>query len=459
MTVLSLELVTDRDVVAARSRARAIAESAGLLLNGPTRFATAVSEVARNAVMHGTRGTLVIELVDGTNGRRSLVATVRDKGPGVADPQALLDGGARGLGAARKMVDRMELRSPPGGGFEVELATDLPRVSAPSRLSTGPGALATSTSTSQTGLRKLPEPTTGVYEELYGQNRELARALEELQTRETELERVNRELDDTNRGVLALYAELDQRAELLARASETKSRFLSFMSHEFRTPLAAMLTLTELLAGRADGPLTDEQDRQVRLIRRSVDTLSRLVEDLLDLAKVEAGKLELRPTEFSVSDLFAALRGVLKNVPRREAVALAISDPSPSFTVTTDEDKLAQVLRNLVSNALKFTERGEVSLRAWRDGERALFECRDTGIGIAPADLPRIFDEFSQIDSPTQRKVRGTGLGLPIANKLVQLMQGKLSVESEPRRGSVFLVEIPLQLLATDRSNEAVDER
>ncbi len=451
MTVLSLDLVTDRDVVAARSRARAVAEAAGLMRHGPTRFAAAVSEVARNAVVFGTRATLTVALMDEPDGGRALVATVRDQGPGLANPQSVLDAGTRGLSAARKLVDRLELASPPEGGLEVRLVMAIPRgAQTAGRASEAPLSVHASTA----GPSRPPEAT-GVYEELYGQNRELARTLEELQQREAELERVNSELDDTNRGVLALYGELDQRADLFARASETKSRFLSFMSHEFRTPLAAMLTLTELLVSRVDGPLTDEQELQVTLIRRSVDTLSRLVEDLLDLAKVESGKLGLRVESFDAGSMLAGLRGVLKNVPRRAQVALEVVDPDEPFTLRTDEEKLAQVLRNLVSNALKFTEVGEVCLRASREGDSAVFECLDTGIGISEKDLPRIFDEFAQIDSPLQRKVRGTGLGLPIAHKLVTLMKGTLEVESEPGLGSTFRVVIPL----TIESNEAANER
>ena len=152
----------------------------------------------------------------------------------------------------------------------------------------------------------------GPFEEIQQQNQELVRALDELRARQADIERLNAELQETNRGVLALYAELDDRAHELQRASEYKSRFLSDMSHELRTPLTSVLNLSRLLLDRTDGELTSEQETQVRLIRKSVETVTELVNDLLDLAKIEAGKTELRFAEFTVAELFAALRGMCR---------------------------------------------------------------------------------------------------------------------------------------------------
>ena len=146
-------------------------------------------------------------------------------------------------------------------------------------------------------------------QELQHQNQELLRALEEIRTRQAELSRVNRELEDTNRGVVALYAELDEKADHLRRADELKSKFLSNMSHEFRSPLNSILALSGLLLSRSDGELTHEQDQQVGYIKRAAGDLLELVNDLLDLAKVEAGKVEAKPIEFEIANLFAALRG------------------------------------------------------------------------------------------------------------------------------------------------------
>src|SRR5687767_5055476 len=144
------------------------------------------------------------------------------------------------------------------------------------------------------------------------QNKEMIRALSDIQVRQGELERLNRELEDTNRGVVALYAELDEKADHLRRADEMKSRFLSNMSHEFRTPLNSIRALSRLLLDGGDGPLNSEQGLQVNLIAKSAEDLTALVDDLLDLAKIEAGKTEVRPVEFPVANLFSALRGMLR---------------------------------------------------------------------------------------------------------------------------------------------------
>lgn len=260
-----------------------------------------------------------------------------------------------------------------------------------------------------------------------------------------EIERLTIELQETNRGVLALYAELDDRARDLRQASETKSRFLSEISHELRTPLTSVLNLTRILLDRTDGPLTSEQEHQITLIRRSVHGLTELVNDLLDVAKIEAGKVELRPTWVAVPDLFAALRGMCRPLITNDAVALVFEEVSDLPSVFTDEARLSQVLRNFLSNAIKFTESGEIRVRAMADCDVVRFEVSDTGIGIAAADQARIFDEFTQIDGPIQRRVAGTGLGLPLTRRLAALLGGRVELASALGVGSTFSVAIPLR--------------
>ena len=260
------------------------------------------------------------------------------------------------------------------------------------------------------------------------------------------MSRLNAELEDTNRGVVALYAELDEKADTLRRADELKSRFLSNMSHEFRTPLNSMLALSRLLLDDTDAPLSAEQRRQVGYIRQAAEDLAELVNDLLDLATVEAGKVVIRPAEFDVKNLFAALRGMLRPLLLNESVSLVFEEPVDVPVMTTDEGKVSQILRNFLSNALKFTERGEirVSARPSPDGSSVVFAVADTGIGIAAEDRERIFDEFTQLDNPVQRRVRGTGLGLPLVRRLAGLLGGHVSVESELGVGSTFSASIPI---------------
>jgi signal transduction histidine kinase len=280
--------------------------------------------------------------------------------------------------------------------------------------------------------------------EIRAQNQDLMRALQEGRERQVEVERLNQELAETNRGVLALYAELDEKAVDLARASELKSRFLSNISHELRTPLNAILNITGLLIDHVDGPLNGEQDRQVRFVRSAALTLAEMVNDLLDLARIEAGRSVVRPTAFTLVDLFAGLRGMFRAITPTERVALVIEDPENTPGLVTDEGKLSQILRNLISNALKFTEQGEVRMTAVPHGDgRIVFIVSDTGIGIAPEDQERIFEEFSQIENVLQRKAMGAGLGLPLSRKLAELLGGNLTLTSAPGEGSTFTVTIP----------------
>lgn len=274
---------------------------------------------------------------------------------------------------------------------------------------------------------------------------------EELAAARDQIAQLSEELEETNRGVLALYAELDTQAAELRHANELKSRFLAYMSHEFRTPLGAIQSLTRLLLDRLDGPLTDEQERQVRFIHQNAQEFSEIVDDLLDLAKVEAGRIDVSPGWFDMVDLFAALRGMFKPVLTNAQVSLIFEDPVDMPKAYSDDRKLAQILRNYISNALKFTQRGEVRVSARRvDGEWIEFAVADTGIGIASEYHAAMFKDFSQIDSPVQKSLRGTGLGLSLSKRLAELLGGSVAMQSEANKGSTFTVRIPLRPAPTD---------
>ncbi len=269
---------------------------------------------------------------------------------------------------------------------------------------------------------------------------------EQLAAAQSQVDALSAELEETNRGVLALYAELDVQADALRQANELKSRFLAYMSHEFRTPLGAIQSIARLLIDRLDGPLTDEQDRQVRFIQQTTAEFSEMVNDLLDLAKVEAGRIDVSPAWFDMVALFSALRGMFKPVLTNPEVTLIFEDPVDVPLVFSDDRKLAQILRNYISNALKFTTRGEVRVAARRTAdEQIVFSVSDTGIGIAKEYHHAMFQDFSQIDSPIQKSLRGTGLGLSLSRRLAELLGGSVAMESEPDKGSTFYVTIPLQ--------------
>ncbi|MFJ7793053.1 sensor histidine kinase [Pseudomonas sp. NPDC096950] len=255
------------------------------------------------------------------------------------------------------------------------------------------------------------------------------------------------ELDETNQGVLALYAELDEQAEQLRQASDLKSRFLSYMSHEFRTPLGSILSITGLLTDELDGPLSPEQHKQVAFVSGAARELSDMVDDLLDLAKIEAGRISISPAWFDMLDLFAALRGMFRPIVDGSAVDLIFEEPVGLPRLYTDDKKLAQILRNFISNSLKFTTRGEVRVSArLENADHVRFAVSDTGIGIAPELHGALFEDFSQVDSPLQKRLRGTGLGLSLCKRFAELLGGEVGVQSTPGAGSTFFVIIPLAI-------------
>ena len=278
----------------------------------------------------------------------------------------------------------------------------------------------------------------------------------ELAQLRAEADALRAELEETNQGVLALYAELDQQAEQQREVSELKSRFLSYMSHEFRTPLGSILSMTRLLEDGMDGPLNDEQLRQVRFVSASASELREMVDDLLDLAKIEAGRITISPGWFDLMDLFAALRGMFRPlVDSNQRIELVFQDPPPLPMLYTDDKKLAQILRNFISNAIKFTPEGQVVVSAAMENDAEVrFTVRDTGIGIAPELLPALFEDFMQVDSPLQKRLRGTGLGLSLCKRFAELLGGRVAVESLPGSGSAFHVILPVAL---DQATEAAN--
>jgi signal transduction histidine kinase/CheY-like chemotaxis protein len=281
--------------------------------------------------------------------------------------------------------------------------------------------------------------------ELATLHRETERQQRELLRRASELMRLNRELEESNRGVRSLHAALDEKAESLQRASEVKSRVVANVSHEFRTPLHSILGLSKVLLNPLNGPLSGEQEKQVHFIRTSAEALYELVNDLLDLSKAEVGKSVLRHTRFKAGEFMTALRGMMRPLlPPETQVELIFPEPPEGLELETDEAKLSQVLRNLVSNAVKFTERGTITVSVAQGPQDSVcFTVKDTGIGIPPEYLERVFEEFVQVDTPLHKKVKGTGLGLPLARRLSEMMGGGLTVRSTPGQGSTFTVTVP----------------
>ena len=275
---------------------------------------------------------------------------------------------------------------------------------------------------------------------------ELAELRRQVAQQQADFATIEAELAETNKGVVALYAELDENAIHLKEAADLKSRFLSYMSHEFRTPLVSITSVTDILTSGLDGPLTQEQTRQLQFVQGSVRELTEMVDDLLDLAKVEAGRISISPEWFEMVDLFSALRGMFRPIIASSNVTLVFEEPQSVPRLYTDDKKLSQILRNFISNALKFTPQGEVrvSVRSL-EGDQVEFAVSDTGIGIAEDHLPALFADFVQLDTRIHKRLRGTGLGLSLSKKFAELLGGTVAVESELGKGSRFSVLIPVQ--------------
>lgn len=438
--IISLDLSLESDLVMARQRTRQLAELLGFKVYEQTSIATAVSEIARNAFQYAGGGKIEF-LVQGSP--QVFLIRISDRGRGIDNLEAILNGNytsktGMGLGiiGAKRLTDHFHIESIPGIGTTVILGKQLPSQT----------PIVKGQYLAQITQALAQRNSSSLFEEMQRQNQELLNTLAEIRAKQTELEQLNKELEETNRGVVALYAELDDKAEYLQRGSKLKSHFLADMSHEFRTPLNSILSLSGLLLDRADGELSSEQEKQVNFIRKSAEILSELVNNLLDIAKIEAGKIVVNPSQFSIDDVFSALRGMFRPLIISDNISLVFEAPIDIPKLYTDEGKVSQILRNFISNAVKFTEQGEVRVSAkLGSNNNIVFSISDTGLGIAPEDQQRIFEQFIQIESPTQNRVKGTGLGLPLCLKLAELLGGSVSVQSELGVGSTFIATIPLQ--------------
>ncbi|MFB8230247.1 ATP-binding protein [Cellulosimicrobium sp. NPDC055967] len=435
-TLLVTQLRSDSDVIALRRAGREICRQLGLDTQDQVRVATALSEIGRSAVASGT-ADVVVGVLPGLP-QATLRAEI------VAGTPFLVEGDSSdgGIPAARRLVRGLEVDPT---GTRVLLTKSLPATAR----------------TDEATLAAVRRSTAAAHvadavDELRVQNAELVRTLDELTRQQEEQRRLNVELEETNRGVLAmydqlsseleetntgvvaLYAELDERGRELAAANEAKTRFLRNVSHELRSPVNSILGLTSLLV---DSHLDGEQTQQVGFLRESAATLLTLVDELLDLARAEAGHEDVAPGAVDVAELLDDLRGTTLPVVRPGVALRTVVEPG--LALVTDRRLLSRVLRNLLTNAVKFTDHGEVVLRAEADGEVVRFDVHDTGLGIPADQLDAVFEEFVQVPNRLQPTVRGTGLGLPYARRTSEALGGTLVATSRPGEGSVFTLRLP----------------
>jgi signal transduction histidine kinase len=442
--VLRMTSSTERDVFTVRQRGREIAEAIGFDRQDQLRLAAALSDVGRDLVSRGVVAAVTFGVDDGTP--TALRAEFSWQG---GAPEQVL---SAGWSTAKRLLDVVEsscvdgrstlvlrkLRSP---ALPFLSETDLVRLR------------------DTLARRRVADPL----DELRAQNQELLDSLENVEQQRKELLRLNDELeetnqgvmalykelsdelDETNRGVVALYAELNEKSTQLKAVNEAKTRFWSTISHELRSPINSVLGLARLLTSPDSDPLTDDQRRQAQLIEASGTTLLTLVNELLDTAKAESGRLVPQLSPVNLVEVFRHLRGTLRSTIQTSDVALVIDEPSTLPPLWTDETMLVRILRNLLSNSLKFTETGEVRLHARVDGKRVLLTVSDTGIGIPDGQLDLVFEEFHQVRNATQARVSGTGLGLPYARRLAEILGGDLALESEFGRGTTATLRLPIR--------------
>lgn len=444
LLLLAMDVGFERDVFALRRQAKICAEAAGLEGRDQVRLATALSELGRDLLrpqplsaafrLRGRDPSTLVVVLEWRDGRKigdeSLAAVTR------LFPQVRQESGDR------------------GGRVVIECALPASLVAVTERAER-----------IRSVLRAETDDGVTVIDDLRAQTRDLLAALDESRAQREELRRLNaelsetnqgvvalytelsQELEETNRGVVALYAELDEKSRLLREASESKTRFWSNVSHELRTPVNSVIGLSRLLLDPGSDPLTPEQRRQAVLIGAAGNMLLTLVDELLDVAKAEAGQLVPQIAPVDLPLLLAQIHGLMAGAKPSADVELAVGDGSGLPALWTDEVMLTRILRNLLSNGLKFTRGGEVRLDvSAQDGDWLLFTVRDTGVGIPEDQQALIFEEFYQVPGPHQRDRPGTGLGLPYARRLAGLLGGALTLTSAPGEGTTVTLRLPVRL-------------
>lgn len=439
--LLTVPIDTVQDVFSLRRSGQEAAEALRMERRDQVRLATALSELGRDRL--GATGlTATFGLRE--EGEPTLVVTFQWASGTAPAPEA--------LELATRLVHRVRHTADASHG---RLVVEQP---------VPEGAAAADHLRALRAAFRRTAPAT-MADELRSQTRDLIATLEETRAQREELRRLNEELEETNRGVMALYTELSQELETtnsgvvalhteledksrrLREASAAKTRFWTHVSHELRTPVNSVVGLTRLLLEPGPDGLAEEQHRQLSMIASSGQTLLSLVNDLLDVAKAESGQLEVRRDTVDLHALIGELGGALTGTPRASHVVMKLPDLRGFPSVVTDEVLLTRILRNLLSNSLKFTEKGEVGLTVDEveepDGPWLAFTVTDSGIGIPEAEQQRVFEEFYQVRGRHQRGRPGSGLGLPYARTLTELLGGSLVLTSAPGRGTRVDVRLP----------------
>lgn len=440
--MFKIYLASEYDAILVRQKAQQLSKLLGYDIHEQVRIATAVSESVRISLNTLSEGEITFSLGK-INDKTMLVIKIKSYEISNLKETKKLTTDTKyninrqsSVNYPSSLVDKFQIEDIPGEGTIIILGKFLPNSS-----------LLMTEENFEDVIKIINDmQPQNFLEDISQQNQEILNTLVELKKKQEQINELNKELLETNKGVIALSNELEEKAESLRKSNEVKKNFLLNVSHEFKTPIHSILGMSGLLLERIDGELNKEQEKQVLFIQKAAGELLEMVSDILDLSKIEAGKITIHPIEFELEDVFSALRGMFKPLHTKKNVNLIFQLPKNLPKLYTDDKKLSQIIRNFISNALKFTLEGEilVSSKLSENGKYLTVFVKDTGIGIPKEEQDLIFKEFSQIDSSIQKIVKGTGLGLSLSKDFALLLGGNISVESELNVGSVFSVTFPI---------------
>ena len=433
------------DIVKVRERVRQLAREMGFDSTTQIKITTAVSEITRNIYEYAKSGAITLSVAE--RGQDiGLLVTARDDGPGIdeATLRAIMRGTYRsssglgvGLSGTRKLMDEFDIKTAQGEGTRVAVVKWMPRAAAEE-------------------IKKRPEELRALFsveaddsaiEELQQQNRDFVAVLAELEEKREELEQLNQQLNETNR-------ELNEANAKLRELADMKEEFLALTTHDLRSPLTVISGVISFFTSGRLGKLSPEQQNMVAMMERNAQSLIELVNDLLDASKLESGALRLDIASIDLRGLVDELRETMEPLAREKGITMEEHIGAELPPVEADRPKLRRIIVNLLSNAVKFTGKGgTVQLKAESIDDQVRISVSDTGVGIAPEDVERLFDKYEQARSRATRGEKGTGLGLYITKQLVELHGGKIKVDSEVGRGSTFSFTLPI---ANGRSSNSM---
>ena len=426
----------EADIVKVRDRVRRLTREMGFDTTTQIKVTTAVSEITRNIYEYAKSGAISLALAE-RGPDVGLQITARDDGPGIDETtlRAIMRGSYHsesgmgvGLLGTRKLMDEFDIQTAPREGTRVSVIKWMPR------------AAASSVENRLADLRSFfaEDSNDSAVEELQRQNRDFVTILSELEEKREQLEAVNRQLNGTNR-------ELNEANARLRELSEMKEEFLALTTHDLRSPLTVISGVINFFTSGRLGELTPEQKSMVAMMERNAQSLIELVNDLLDASKLESGTMRLDVTSLELRAVVDELRETMGPLAREKGIALEEHIAPGLPFVQADRAKLRRIFVNLLSNAVKFTQKGgAVTIAAATDGDRVRVCVRDTGVGIAPDDVARLFDKYEQARSRATRGEKGTGLGLYITKQLVEMHGGEIEVTSELGKGSTFSFTLPV---------------